>query len=601
MTDSFKTTLCKDATIGDITSDMEYQVKSGAAQTTYQTFGASSTSNSALNINIQVPSENVVMGRDVLLTSGLTFTVRVGPGVPNGQQAFQYGLDMSLAAFPLAAIMSTLTSQINNTTCSINLQDCLPPLLRLNDSRELYRFNGMTPSLPDQVYASYSEGVGAANNPMAGIKNGSYDVDQMPRGAFPCKISIYRKAANGDVIDSSPVSAGADEFWDVVISTVVTEPLFLSPFIFGEPSYNSQGIMGINNMVFTMNIDTTLKRMFCTGLKSNGGVVIPSSISAGTTAYAAIAAGGAGARAFKAQDAIVANPLLFQAVNFGALVAPTQPSLLVKFLSVQPTDLIQTKNVVPYMSYPRYITTTTGGAPLAPGGRTTITSSSLQLNQLPDVFIIVVRKPMALQTISDPNFFLKIQSISVNLNNQSGLLSSASPEQLWRLSQKNGSTQNWLEFCGISIGNPTEAPGLGVGASVGAQIGTIGSMLILDPAYDLSLSNYLSSGSLGNYNFQFQMQVYNQTDQAFVPEVCVICVNSGVMVTDRGMTTTMTGILTKEMVLDAKSKPADATSVETHRLIGGSMYNMGASVKKHHNKTAPSSAAKRSSKLDGFF
>jgi hypothetical protein len=215
---------------------------------------------------------------------------------------------------------------------------------------------------------------------------------------------------------------------------------------------------------------------------------------------------------------------------------------------------------------------------------------------LPDVFIISVRKPLGSCTISDPNFFLKIQSISVNLNNQSGLLSSATPEQLFRLSQKNGSTQNWFEFCGVSVGNASE----GQVSGIGTQIGTTGSLLILDPAYDLSLPDYLSSGSLGNYNFQFQIQVYNQTNQAFVPEVCVICVNSGVMVTDRGMTTTMTGILTKQMVLDAKSKPVDTTSAESQRLIGGSMYNMGSSVKQHHNKTAPSSAAKRSSKLDGF-
>ena len=150
MTDSFKTTLCKDATIADITSDMIYQVKSGAAQSTYSSFTASTVSNSSLNINVQVPSENVVMGRDVLLTSGLTFTLTI-TGVPAGQQAFQYGVDMSLAAFPLSAIMTTLSAQINNTTCSINLQDVLPSLLRMNNSRELYRYNGMTPSLPDQV------------------------------------------------------------------------------------------------------------------------------------------------------------------------------------------------------------------------------------------------------------------------------------------------------------------------------------------------------------------------------------------------------------------------------------------------------------------
>jgi hypothetical protein len=124
-------------------------------------------------------------------------------------------------------------------------------------------------------------------------------------------------------------------------------------------------------------------------------------------------------------------------------------------------------------------------------------------------------------------------------------------------------------------------------------------MLVLDPAYDLSLPDYLSSGSLGNYNFQFGVEVYNQSSQDFVPEVCVICVNSGVMVTDRGVSTTYTGILTKEMVLSAKAKPQDYTSGESHRLVGGSMFNLGSSVKKNHSKSHASAPHKRS-KLDGF-
>ena len=588
MSDSFRTTLMKDSTIGDITSDLEYCVKSGAAQTTYQSFGASSTSNSAININVQVPSENIVMGRDVLLTSGLTFTLRLGPGVRANEPAFQYGYNMSLAAFPLASIMTTLTAQINNTTCSVNLQDCLPSILRMNDSRELYRYNGMTPSLPDQTYAKLTDAPGTNNNPMGGIKNGSYDVDQIPRGAFPCKINIYRRDGNGDIVDSSPVSQAEDNTWDVVIQTVVTEPLFLSPFIFGQPEYNSQGIMGLNNMVFNINIDTSLKRMFSCGMTEGRGRVIPAVISPGTAAYPVV----------DGQTPIVANPLLFQCSNFGGIQAPTQPSLLVKFLSVQPSDLLQAKNVVPYTSYPRYITSTVGGGPLAAGELRTLTSSNLQINQLPDLFIISVRKPMADQRITDANFFLKIQSISVNLNNQSGLLSSCTPQQLFRLSEKNGSTQNWLEFCGLSIGNqsiPGQAPGQGV------PLGTTGSLLVLDPAMDLGLPDYLSSGSLGNFNFQFTVQVYNQSGQEFVPEICVICVNSGVMVTDRGVTTTYTGILTKEMVLSAKSKKHDITNVEHMRLIGGNMHNLGSSVKKHHkHHSASTSAPKPRNKLDVF-
>jgi hypothetical protein len=209
---------------------------------------------------------------------------------------------------------------------------------------------------------------------------------------------------------------------------------------------------------------------------------------------------------------------------------------------------------------------------------------------------------MAEQQITDPNFFLKIQSVSVNLNNQSGLLSSASPEQLWRLSERNGSTQNWIEFCGVTVGNKAfyDTANNRYLYSQGVQLGTIGSILVLDPSLDLSLPDYLSSGSMGNYNFQFSIQVYNQSGQDFTPEICVICVNSGILVTDRGTTTTFTGILTKEMVLTAKDKKEDMTSLESKRLIGGSLHHLGSSVKKHHQKHTKHSAPKSKSKLDSF-
>ena len=177
----FRTVLVRDSVIGDITSDLDFAVRSGASQTTYQRFPATSASNSSLIFSVQVPSENVVIGRDVLLTSGLSFTMTAGnaaglgnPGVvPSGSTCFNYGTTDALQAFPLASLMTTATAQINNTSVSVNLQDILPSLLRMNNSRELYRFNSTTPSLPDQAYAQYAQALLAHNNPLAGYSNTS--------------------------------------------------------------------------------------------------------------------------------------------------------------------------------------------------------------------------------------------------------------------------------------------------------------------------------------------------------------------------------------------------------------------------------------------
>ena len=541
----FKTVLVRDSTIGDITSDIDFAVKSGASQTTYQRFPSTSSSNSALIFNVQVPSENVVIGRDLLLTTGLTFTLQCA-NVPSGQLAFNYGVTDALQAFPLNSLLTTATVQINNTTVSINLQDVLPSLLRMNNSRELYRYNSTTPSMPDQAYGEYANAVVSNNNPLAGYQNASYDVDQVPRGAHPLGyVNILHNITAGGT-DASLLSTNVLDTWTIIISTVVTEPLFLSPFIFGEPEFNCQGLLGINNMSFTLNVDSSCKRAF----------------SSATNYITSIALGANGQNGFVA-------------ASIGTIPAQTQPSLLFRFLSTQPSDLVQTKNIVPYLDFPRYLTNSANAPTIAAwaGGDTIaataqLTSSNLQINQIPDLFIINIRKPMSQQTIHDATAFLTINNISINLNNQSGLLSSASQYDLWRMSVKNGSTQSWLEFCGVSNHSTT--------TGTGSLYATTGSLLIINPAYDLSLPDYISCGSLGNYNFQFQCNVSNQFSAAIQPEIVVITANSGIFTTQQGVSAVYTGILTKEMVLSAKSheQASAMTSMEVKRMVGGSHLNM---------------------------
>ena len=541
----FKTVLVRDSVIGDITSDLDFAVKSGASQTTFQRFPATSASNSSLIYSIQVPSENVVIGRDILITSGLSFTLTAAQ-VPVGSFAMNYGATDALQAFPLASLMTTATAQINNTAVSVNLQDILPSLLRMNNSRELYRFNSTTPSLPDQAYARYADCVGASNNPLAGYANASYDIDQTPRGSHPVSINVLHNITAGGT-DTSLQSTDLADTWVIEISTIVAEPLFLSPFIFGDPEFNLQGLLGINNMTFTFNIDATCKRMF----SSSTGFI--TSIALGTAA----------------------NPNGFTSTSTiaGVMNQPASPAMLLKFLSTQPSDLIETKNVVPYMDFPRYLTSSANTTAVAPQASVALTSSNLQINQIPDLFVINVRKPMSQQTIQDASVFFTINNVSINLNNQSGLLSSASAYDLWRMSVKNGSTQSWREFSGVA----NVAVG---GTGVGSVVNTTGSLLIINPAYDLSLPDYITCGSLGNYNFQFQMGATNTVSAVgganITPEICCICVNSGILTTQQGVSAIYTGIITKEMCLSAKSRQQASAmkSAEISRMVGGNMLNM---------------------------
>jgi hypothetical protein len=218
------------------------------------------------------------------------------------------------------------------------------------------------------------------------------------------------------------------------------------------------------------------------------------------------------------------------------------------------------------------LNTETGAYTLTPSS-SQILSNSIQLNQIPDYFIIVARKPMTTQTIQDSDSFLAIESISVNLNNASGLLSSASQQDLWRLSQKNGCNQNWQEFSGQAFDNKSLFTTDGLSSNnAPSDVATTGSVLVLSPPMDLSLPDYLTSGSLGNFNFQITLNVKNYGLETVTPEICVVCVNSGIFITQQGVSSVYSGILTREMVLKTKSMKSES-SASTRRLIGGMMLN----------------------------
>jgi len=486
------------------------------------------------------PSENIVIDRNVLIHASLSFNINISNAlldqpIPQGDLVLDYGNTDAFQVFPLNSLFTTSSCTINNTNVSANTQDIFAQLTRMNSARELYRYNSTSPSLPDSQWGVFDNAQQTTNNPLGGFGNNSLDLDFDPRGAYPVIITAQH-FVNGVLQDDSLVSDGdqnGPESWIINVQAVVTEPLFgLSPFTWCDPEFSSQGILGVNNMAFVFNIDAACKRLWSS---SNNYI---SSIT-------------------------LATPSCFQTCQ-----------LLFNYLSLQPTDVVSTKNVVPYMDYPRFISNTSQTLqPFDPANPnnlvvTKLTSNSIQLNQIPDKMIIVARLPMSQQSYANTSSFLAIQQIVCNFNNASGLLSSATQVDLWKMSMRNGSSQNFNEFFGFAS--------VATGDGAGQFVPTTGAMLVLNPAIDFGLPNYLSSGSQGNFNFQFNLSVYNQFPYEVTPELVLICVNSGIMVTSQGVSNLYTGMLTKELVLKTnEEKSVDpVSSVEYQRLVGGKVGNM---------------------------
>ena len=334
------------------------------------------------------------------------------------------------------------------------------------------------------------------------------------------------------------------ESWSISISATFTEPIFLSPFLYMDSPYNRQGLLGINTLSFTFNVDSTLSKIWSS---SNNWIT---SITSGNL------------------------------LNPGVLFS--EPKLLFNYLTLQPSQMKLTKNILPYQNIERYITTTQTGINAAPAlvngtqynlPSQTLPSSNIQLSSIPDLIIIYVPLPsntelVAAQTSPSPSnlvdAFLPISNISVNFNNVSGLLSSANQTDLWKMTARHCDV-NWSEFRGYFIN--------GVG---GDNLPTVepscGSFLVISPSTDLSLPESLSEGSIGQFNLQFNLTVANQYNVALTNlSIYTMCVSSGLFVTDNGVSNSFTSILTKEEVLRTKATKSvpELDKSQYERMVGG--------------------------------
>ncbi len=618
MSADFTKILVKDDRL-EVVDNIKYAVIKGGQNVTMAPFQAISSSDSQLVFNIQVPSEQTIIDRRVLLQTDLTLTVQSvtqnwnatqtqpGPPIVPGNVAgvaptvgncattgCGYGQYAALAPYPLHQLMTVASATINNNTVSINIRDVLPFIIRALDKGDLNAYNGCT-STAINSFLSYTAGVALASNPLGSCVP-TLDTDMAGSG------SLYLK----NYAITVPTAAAPNNFVTTEVFTFhISEPLLLSPFIYCNPKSNAQGFYGIQNMNFVLNMGEA-NRVF-RGLYGVNGLSAPSLTGATATsnpnAVYVSPAGNANTdqatAAYKSLPSIVGvskgNPA-------SGISAFSNTFLLFTFLTPHPSDLMPARNIVPYYELPRYITqlsppapklyTSAGGNVIYQGvdtlGGTVISSQTLQLNQIPDKLVIMVRKPMGESNWADSDSYLPIRGISVQFNNNAGILSSARCEDLYRMSKDNGSNQNWNEWVGVvnasvldvvSAGGPNIsypsnvcATTQGTSSPIFVEQATCGSCLMLEFGKDIQLvEDFFAPGSLGNFNLQFQVRVENFNPSIPITsqvEVVMITMNSGVFVCERGTSSTYTGILTRADVLEASEQDAYSRS-DVKRMVGG--------------------------------
>jgi len=511
-------------------SAVAFEVLKGASSVTVQRFPFTSQSPTSHVYNIQVPSTNVVMSREVMWCSDITVTVS---GVPrDGEFLVNYGRGDAFAPFPLNQLTTNTSIQINNTTVSLQNRDILDPLLRNMSRGELAAYSYATPVYLDN-YASYESLAPTSlisNSPLGSYYQAS-DFNYPPRGSFPVSITGNTIQAVGGF------AAGTVKTVEITIR--VCEPLIVSPFVFGSAAKTAAGIYGVSQINVQTSMDALGKRAF-RFIATEGGNTATKTVTGVTYANS---------------------------------------YLECRFLTPKPSDLLPAINVLPAANFVNY--KTTGNSTLASTVTTTLTSNNVQLNAIPDKAIIFVRDTSGAQQWGDADAYCHITGIRVLFNNQSGLLSSASDVELYRMSVEAGCHQSWLEYSGKANGNrsqlyvndgATNSVGYNLDES-GGLVNTTGSVLVLDFGKHIAIAeDYYAPSSLGQFSFQIQVDIENTTGKTITPELNTLFMTSGVFSTQNGTSACYWGVLNKEEVLKVStSEPVGRAAMG--RMVGGGIFD----------------------------
>ena len=513
-----------------VTDKVRFAVIKGGSNVTMQTYnaiGAGPFTNQII-YNIQLPSLETVMSRHVIQTATLLFrisgtTLAQDAAKPGSGYLFNYGGLDGFGPFPLSQLFESQTITINNTTVSQQTKSILSILLRIHDKRVLSRYNGLTPVQFDTL-AKYTKIAGSNQNPFASFLNASYDNDLLPRGSYPITLT--------NVTGTNFNAAGGATIVDVAIK--VSEPILVSPFVWSEIDGES-GVYGIQacNMTFNMSGDV-------------GNVVRFGGVKADRFAAGALPA------------------VVFRGV--------AEPSLRIQYITPHASTELPSRNVVSFYALDRYITSNVQGFGIGAGTEGelpksgTVTSASIQLAQIPDKLMITVGRPTGGRRGDEADSWLTINSINIQFNNASGILASATQESLWRMAVEAGSNQSWVEFSGLAQGPPNES------AAGVSSVETCGSVLMLDFAKHIQIAQeWFAPGSLGQFNLLFTVNVTNNTGIPYAAgelQLLTVVMNSGIMSTQRGVSSVYTAVLAKADVLDvSREKPMGYS--DAVRVVGG--------------------------------
>jgi hypothetical protein len=418
-----------------------YVVEEGASVVNYTPLISSSHSdqNTSFNLNnlaeVTCRDSRMVMGLNVTIT--LSCTNSTGSAV-NVIQADNFGFKQ----YPLNRTISSIQHQINQASYTLNTNDILDMIARVNLLPENANFYENT--MPDFI-DSYANAVGSSITPLA-----SYSSNLFGDGVYKPRTLNYTVTGN---------SVSANSTSNVVINATLYEPL-ISPFN-NISDKNDRGLYGITGELINVQyVVDIFNNMF--------SFVAPAGIT-----YSVIS------------NANNLPKLGNNATLYTIYLTPTEG--LIKEI---PKQSVYHYN--DYSIFSNNIGAVNAGQSANNGN---VSSQVVSFTNIPQKIIIAARLSNGNRTSATPDKYLTIQNLTCSFDNGQPQLSNATTRQLFDISKRNGLTMPAACFQQLVL---NEAAVLnGANPIFGA-----GSCIIVDPALDLGIRAGDSAGSAGKFVFQ---------------------------------------------------------------------------------------------------
>ena len=517
-----------------VTGKTAYAVLEGASQVSQKVYTTTSVSQSSLQFSCPPPSGNNFIDRRVYVNAPvrLTFTA---VSTANGQRIINLNEDAP-RQFGFLSAVDVVNCSINNFSVSNNIADYLHALLKYNNDDEIKgRLYSTSPSYADQS-ALYSSLFGATRNPLGLYCEGT-DNSNNPRGAF----TNYNIAQND-------VSTAAGQTLTALVDIVFFEQfMLLSPLYWGKEE--THPLVHVNTIDFNITmLNQAANRMWSRMDNFNPSIVNPLPLSNLSYTFATLIPSGA------------------PAFSFGG--SASSPSIQFTYFTpketqIVPRDMISCYSYTDILRFPTDFTYS-----YASGAINRVSSNNIQLSSIPRRIYVYARRRnaslFASPTLTDS--FLGIESISCQYFNRTGLLSSASKQQLYEISVRNHCNLTWDQWSGQT----TYAPNL-------TKYQTIGSVLCIDPACDFGLDSLAAPGKIDHTTLQMDVTLSSNlgglSPQPLDYSLYIVVCNEGVFNVGPGVgqASGQIGVLSSQDILEARSRPGITYSM-VQDVNGGNFF-----------------------------